>query len=218
MIGKMFFFFKPVYILAFYILGLFWLFCRKFTHFLVYFTGLNNAVLHRNWQTWGMKKDMKSPTAFWNHRGLDLQKKRGSVLVRQHWKQGGIVHSARAHLQAFRDRSSLTHKYELARWWHCVVLLCPTRHITRRRLVTMLSYISLPPRYVSFGRCPSVRACPFTSVVKSCHREDWVFVNEPHCLHTHHMYVPVPPLSPWRDVARCHSASSLIWDFLGFRF
>ena len=52
---------------------------------------------------------MKSPTAFWNHRGLDLQKKRGSVLVRQHWKQGGIVHSARAHLQAFRDRSSLTH-------------------------------------------------------------------------------------------------------------
>ena len=82
----------------------------------------------------------------------------------------------------------------------------------------MLSYISLPPRYVSFGGCPSVRACPFTSVVKSCHREDWVFVNEPHCLHTHHMYVPVPPLSPWRDVARCHSASSLIWDFLGFRF
>ena len=68
-----------------------------------------------------------------------------------------------------------------------VVLLCPTCHITRRRLVTMLSYISLPPRYVSFGRCPSVRACPFTSVVKSCHREDWVFVNKPHCLHTHHM-------------------------------
>ena len=95
---------------------------------------------------------------------------------------------------------------------HCdVVLLCPTCHITRRSLVTMLSYISLPPRYVSFGRCPSVRACPFTSVVKSCHREDWVFVNKPHCLHTHHMYVPVPPLSPWRDVARCHSASSLLY-------
>ena len=31
---------------------------------------------------------MKSPTAFWNHRCLDLQKKRGSVLVRQHWETG----------------------------------------------------------------------------------------------------------------------------------
>ena len=37
-------------------------------------------------------------------------------------------------------------------------------------------------------------------------------------VYTHHMYVPVPPLSPWGDVARCHSASSLLWDFLGFGF
>ena len=71
------------------------------------------------------KKDMKSPTAFWNHRCLDLQKKHGSVLVRQHWKQGGIVHivhCARAHLQAFRDRSSLTHTYTQV--WACTVMWC----------------------------------------------------------------------------------------------
>lgn len=159
---------------------------------------------------------MKSPTALCRE-NIDSQICRRRVeacLSANIEKQGGIVHivhCARAHLQAFRDRSSLTHTYTqvCAHWWQYVVLLCPTCHITRRSLVTMLSYISLPPRYVSFGRCPSAPACPFTSVVKSCHREDWVFVNKPHCLHTHHMYVPVPPLSPWRDVARCHSASSL---------
>ena len=122
-----------------------------------------------------------------------------------------------------RPEFSYTHIYRQV--WPCTLMticgatLPHSSHYNEEACDNAVIYFIAPSLRLVWCGCPSVRACPFTSVVKSCHREDWVFVNKPHCLHTHHMYVPVPPLSPWRDVATCQMSFSFkpYMGFFGFQ-